>query len=87
MPDLQGDALRPFAAILRHSDSHTVRELAVACVVHAITAHPRGLGSGWRSVIEALTVAAGDSSPGGTGFSRGNYSGIVCVGGGRLCIF
>ncbi len=61
----QGDALRPFAAILRHSDSHAVRELAVACVVHAITAHPRGLGSGWRSVIEALTVAAADSFPGG----------------------
>lgn len=64
-PQLQGDALRPFASILKHSDSAQVRELAVACVSHAVAAHPRGLGSGWRSVIEALTVAAGDESPGG----------------------
>ncbi|KAL0043362.1 hypothetical protein WJX79_002614 [Trebouxia sp. C0005] len=28
----------------------------------AITAHPRGLGSGWRSVLEVLIVAAADSA-------------------------
>ena len=59
----QGEALRPFAAVLRHSDSPAVRELAVACVAHAVSAHPRGLGSGWRSVLEALTLAARDASP------------------------
>ena len=46
--------------MLRHSDSPAVRELAVACVAHASSSHPRGLGSGWRSVLEALAVAAGD---------------------------
>ena len=42
--------------VLRTCDSPAVRESAVRCVVHAIAAHPRGLGSGWRSVLEALQV-------------------------------
>ena len=52
----QDEALRPFVTVLRTCDAPLVRELAVQCVVHAITAHPRGLGSGWRSVLEALQV-------------------------------
>lgn len=32
----------------------------MACVAHAAGSHPRGLGSGWRSVLEALGVAAAD---------------------------
>lgn len=44
------------------ADSPAVRELAAACVAHAVTAHPRGLGSGWRAVLEALSLAARDSS-------------------------
>ncbi len=117
----QGEALRPFAAVLRHSggqscscfvlgadllgadfsynrvhvlprfrcpasvtarlsfslptpplcppphrllaDSPAVRELAVACVAHAVSAHPTGLGSGWRSVLAALALAARDAAP------------------------
>lgn len=74
--------MRPFAAILRHSDSPAVRELAAACVVQAITAHPRGLGSGWRSVIEALTVAAGDSAPGALRITKPNGGGLVGSGAG-----
>lgn len=35
----------------------------MACVAHAASAHSRGLGSGWRSVLEALALAARDSSP------------------------
>lgn len=35
----------------------------MACVAHAVSAHPRGLGSGWRSVLAALALAAGDASP------------------------
>ena len=53
----QDEALRPFVTVLRTCDAPTVREAAVRCVVHAIAAHPRGLGSGWRSVLEALQVA------------------------------
>lgn len=30
------------------------------CIAGAITAHPRGLGSGWRSLLQALTIAASD---------------------------
>lgn len=40
-----------------------MRELAVACVAHAVSAHPRSLGSGWRAVVEVLGLAARDVSP------------------------
>lgn len=46
-----------------HADSPAVRELAVACVAHAVSAHPHGLCSGWRSVLAALALAARDPSP------------------------
>ena len=42
-PVPQGEALRPFASILRHSDSAAVRELAVACVAHAVRAQVQRL--------------------------------------------
>lgn len=59
----QSEALRPMAAILKGSDSSAVRELVVACVAHAVHAHRKRMGgSGWRAVVEALTVAAGDNS-------------------------
>lgn len=35
----------------------------MACMAHAVSAHPRGLGSGWRAVIEVLGLAARDASP------------------------
>ncbi|KAK9804748.1 hypothetical protein WJX72_003264 [[Myrmecia] bisecta] len=59
----QDEALRPFVAVLRHCDALAVRVLTVQCIAQAISAHPRGLGSGWRSVLEALTVAAADHNP------------------------
>mmetsp|Transcript_13201 Transcript_13201/g.37209 ORF Transcript_13201/g.37209 Transcript_13201/m.37209 type:complete len:2067 (+) Transcript_13201:204-6404(+) len=59
----QEEALRPFCSILKSCDSPVVRELTVQCIAQAITAHPRGLGSGWRSVLEALEVAATDYAP------------------------
>jgi hypothetical protein len=59
----QGDALRPFSAVLRCSDNPSVRELAVACVSHAVGTHARRIGSGWRAVLECLAVAAADPSP------------------------
>lgn len=46
--------------MLRHCDGPGVREFAVRCIAGAITAHPRGLGSGWRSLLQALTIAASD---------------------------
>lgn len=42
----QDEALRPFVAVLKHCDSAAVREQTVQCIAQAITAHPRGLGSG-----------------------------------------
>ena len=33
-------------AVLRHADSAVVREMTVQVVAQAITAHPRGMGSG-----------------------------------------
>lgn len=58
----QDEALRPFVAVLKHCDSAAVREQTVQCIAQAITAHPKGLGSGWRSVLEVLIVAAADSA-------------------------
>lgn len=45
----QDEALRPFVAVLKHCDSAAVREQTVQCIAQAITAHPRGLGSGVHS--------------------------------------
>jgi Sec7-like guanine-nucleotide exchange factor len=59
----QEDALRPFVAVLRQCDDVTVRELTVACVQQAVTTHPKGLGSGWRMVLQALRLGAVDRSP------------------------
>ncbi|KAK9904753.1 hypothetical protein WJX75_001787 [Coccomyxa subellipsoidea] len=59
----QDEALRPFVAVLRHADSAVVREMTVQVIAQAISAHPEGLGSAWRSVLQALTVAAADGSP------------------------
>ena len=42
----QDEALRPFVAVLKHCDSAAVREQTVQCIAQAITAHPRGVGSG-----------------------------------------
>ncbi|KAK9788000.1 hypothetical protein WJX73_004027 [Symbiochloris irregularis] len=58
----QDEALRPFVAVLRHCDSVGVRERCVQCIALALTAHPRGLGSGWRAALQALAVAASDSA-------------------------
>ncbi len=55
--------VRPRPCAEHIADSPAVRELAVACVAHAVSAHPRGLGSGWRAVLAALALAAGDASP------------------------
>lgn len=46
---MQDEALRPFVAVLRHCDSVGVRERCVQCIALALTAHPRGLGSGQLS--------------------------------------
>jgi Sec7-like guanine-nucleotide exchange factor len=59
----QEEALRPFVAVLRQCDDVNVRELTVTCVQQAVTAHPKGLGSGWRMVLQALHLGAVDSSP------------------------
>ena len=40
-----------------------MRELAVACMAHAVSAHPHGLGSGWRAVVEVLGLVTRDASP------------------------
>lgn len=57
----QEDALRPLVSVLKHSGSAAVREQVVALIDHSIITHPRGLGSGWRSVLQSLAVAAGDA--------------------------
>eukprot|EP00775_Hariotina_reticulata_P004219 gene4219-4468_t len=59
----QEDALRPFVAVLRQCDEAPVRELAVQCIMQAVSSHPGGLGSGWRMVILALRLGAADGSP------------------------
>lgn len=58
----QGDALRPFTAVLRGSDAAAVRELSTACIARAVDAHSARIGSGWRTVLEALGTAACDPS-------------------------
>ena len=58
----QGDAIRPLGSILRCSDSVSVRELTIACVDHIVDAHRERIGGGWWAVIDALAVAAADSS-------------------------
>jgi hypothetical protein len=62
-PPRQEDALRPFVAVLRQCDEPAVRELAVQCVMQAVAAHPRGLGSGWRMATQALRLGAADGAP------------------------
>lgn len=56
----QEDALRPLVSVLRHSGSAAVRQQVLDLIDHSITTHPRGLGSGWRSVLQSLVVAAAD---------------------------
>lgn len=50
-------------AVLRQCDEPAVRELAVQCVMQAVAAHPRGLGSGWRMATQALRLGAADGAP------------------------
>ena len=56
----QDEALRPFVAVLKHCDSAAVREQTVQCIAQAITAHPRGLGSGavpcWNLQVACVTL-------------------------------
>lgn len=59
----QEEALRPFVAVLRQCDDPVVREAVVARVVQLAVAHGRSLGSGWRTLLEVLRRAAGDSHP------------------------
>ncbi|KAF8064597.1 BIG3 [Scenedesmus sp. PABB004] len=59
----QEEALRPFVAVLRQCDEACVRELAVQCVMQAVSSHPAGLGSGWRMAVLALRLGASDGSP------------------------
>ena len=58
----QGDAIRPLGSVLRCSDSVAVRELAIACVAHIVDSHTERIGGGWWAVIDALGIAASDSS-------------------------
>lgn len=55
-------AVRPFVSVLRLCDDSGVRSMALAAVAHMMDAHARGLGSGWKVVLEALRRAAGDTS-------------------------
>ncbi|KAL6766957.1 hypothetical protein ACKKBG_A38045 [Auxenochlorella protothecoides x Auxenochlorella symbiontica] len=64
-----GEALRPFLAVLRLSDSERVRELAVACLgaaaQHGALAGGGGGGAGlgaegWRAVLAALELGVAD---------------------------
>lgn len=59
----QEEALRPFVLVLRQCDDVGVRELTIQCLMQAITAHARGLGSGWRMVVEALRIGVADPYP------------------------
>ena len=59
----QGEAIRPLGSVLRCSDAVAVRELAIACVAHIVDSHADRIVGGWWAVIDALCVAASDSSP------------------------
>ena len=59
----QGEAIRPLGSVLRCSDSVAVRELAIACIAHIVDSHQDRIVGGWWAVIDALGVAASDSSP------------------------
>ena len=58
----QGEAIRPLGSVLRCSDSVAVRELAIACVAHIVDSHQDRIVGGWWAVIDALAIAASDSS-------------------------
>lgn len=59
----QGEAIRPLGSVLRCSDSVAVRELAIACIAHIVDSHHDRIVGGWWAVIDALGIAASDSSP------------------------
>lgn len=50
----QEEALKPFVSVVRLADSPAVRQRAVQSVAAALTAHPRGLGSG--TLMEHICV-------------------------------
>ena len=91
----QGDALRPFVAVLRSADRPSVRELVTACVAHVVGTHARRMGGGWKTVIEALGVAAADPSPAVVAQSLDTMSIVFAalyndpktdIGGGHACL-
>ncbi|KAJ9527457.1 hypothetical protein QJQ45_025726 [Haematococcus lacustris] len=61
----QQEALRPFVSVLRQSDDPAVRRAVVTTVGQLLSLHARrGLGSGWRTLMELLIRAVGDPVPG-----------------------
>ena len=67
---LQEEALKPFVAVLRLADSPAVRQRAVRAVAAAITAHPRGLGSGGSVAGVPRTSSPGTKGPQNWGICR-----------------
>jgi len=59
----QNDFLRPFVALVRHSQSAEIRELVIRCVSQMVLARVSNIKSGWKSVFMVFTTAAGDESP------------------------
>jgi brefeldin A-inhibited guanine nucleotide-exchange protein len=53
----QQDAVAPFVAILRHSDSTPVRELVVQCLQHVLQVCPTSIGSGWDRLLQVRSVS------------------------------
>lgn len=59
----QNDFLRPFVALVRHSQSAEIRELVIRCVSQMVLGRVANIKSGWKSVFMVFTTAAGDESP------------------------
>ncbi len=60
---VQEESLQPFVQVLRQSDDAAIRDATVAQLAEAVTAQPLKLGSGWKTLLEALAWAGADSNP------------------------
>lgn len=56
----QRDFLKPFCIIMTNSTSLRIRELIVRCVQQMILARAANIRSGWKNILQVLTMAAND---------------------------
>lgn len=58
--NFQNEFLRPFAIVMKKSNSAEIRELIVRCVSQMVLSRVNNVKSGWKSVFMVFTTAAAD---------------------------